>query len=109
MALQIEHDIHGIQLPSVYLMVGDVVLHAKDKTAEIFVYFYANQDIRRAQTTPVLNVKKVFVDKPGYLEFFADEKLKETGVSPVKAAYGLLAKYPEPLGMRELFEQGSEV
>lgn len=108
MALQIEYSIHGIQLPSAYLMVGDVVLHAKDETAEIFVCFYANQDARDGKETPALKIERVFVDKPGYLEFFADEKLRESGMSPVKAAYALLAKYPEPLGMKELFEVGRD-
>jgi hypothetical protein len=89
-----------------YVMVGDIVLHAKDQTAEVFVYFYANEEIRIAQTTPVIKIERVFVDKPGYLEFFTDEKLMEAGMSAVKAAYELLAKYPAPLGMKELFETG---
>jgi hypothetical protein len=109
MGQQIEYDVHGVQLPSAYLMVGDVVLHAKDQTAEVFVYFYANQAIRIAQTTPVIKIERVFVHLSQYQEFFADEKLLEQGMSPVKAAYQLLAKYPEPLGMKELFETSTLV
>ena len=90
-------------------MVGDVALHAKDQTAEIYVYFYANHEIRIAQTTPVIKIERVFVDKPRFLEFFQDSNLLAAGMSPVKAAYELLAKYPEPLGMKELFETGSIV
>lgn len=106
MAIQVEYDIHGVQLPSAYVMVGDVVLHAKDETAEIFVYFYATQDIRVSQTTPVLKIERVFMHRDQYREFFTDEKLLEAGMSPVRAAYELLAKYPAPLGMKELFELG---
>lgn len=101
----------GIEVENTYWMVGSVKLNAFDRTAEIEVRCYLNEDARHQRVDEArgaLKVINVFVHLPQYEEFFAPEILKVQDNDPIRAAYTLLTSYDEPLGLRNLLAGGED-
>lgn len=99
-----------VTLPGAYLMVGDVILHLFDQTAEIVIFVYQSEEARRQdesipheQRRP-LRVVTVHAPFATYTEY-----LEEAAKGVAAACYRHLTALPEPHGLKTLLESGEAV
>lgn len=98
MALRADYEsTPGLVAADAYIMVESVWIHAKHKSAEIFVAVYSSEDLRRAGSqvtlTPDGRSLRFFADHAQYDEFFTPEALSQHGSNPIASAYAFLIKY----------------